>query len=338
MSHLSFANNSDSQECPPFRVLSLDGGGVRGVCSAVYLSELEKQVGSPLHQYFDLICGTSAGGIIAISLALEIPMDRVLDMFQNKADEVFNRKLPGKNKFCAMLADVLYSNEPFHSNLQDLVGAKSKIGDAKCRLCIPAVNMTTGKAVVFKTRHDTYLKYDYLLPAWKVAAATSAAPIYFKPVTIPGRGKFVDGGLWANTPASIGILEGLRLKKSLDDIELLAIGTGSSTFQRSADHGKGILSRIIQKRKDGLMGWNTDLVKLTMNVQTDREENFMKFMLEDRYCRVQFPLPQVGFELDSVHDVEALSEIAFEEAKCSVHEISQRFLTTKATPFTPEPF
>lgn len=64
----------------------------------------------------------------------------------------------------------------------------------------------------------------------------------------------------------------------------------------------------------------------------------MKFMLEDRYCRVQFPLPQVGFELDSVHDVEALSEIAFEEAKCSVHEISQRFLTTKATPFTPEPF
>ena len=219
-----------------------------------------------------------------------------------------------------------------------MLGSDTKIGDAKCRLCIPAVNITTGRVTVFKTRHADDLERDHRLEAWRVAAATSAAPIYFSPVLIPDYGEIVDGGLWANTPASVGILEGLRLGKDLKEIDLLSIGTGNWTFRRSAKQRQGWLNRVFGHAKDGLLGWGTDLVALSMHVQTDRGENFMKYLLgDDRHRRVQFQLHSSSFALDAVDEAETLTQIALEESKRSAYDIRKRFLDVEADPFKPYP-
>lgn len=331
------ARSLGAQKNQRFRVLALDGGGIRGVCIATYLSQLEEKVDGRLYEYFDLICGTSIGGIIALAIALDIPTSRVEDMFRKESDTIFRRKHPRRKKCYAMLRDSLYCNEKLHHTLRKLLGSKTEIGDAKCRLCIPAVNITTGRVTVFKTRHADDLERDYKLKAWHVAAATSAAPIYFNPVSIPNGGEYVDGGLWANTPALIGILEGLRLNRDLQEIELLSIGTGDSGFHRDASRRHGWLKRIFLGSKDGLLGWGKDLVDLSMHAQTDSGENFAKYLLGDRHSRIQFPLHSNGSNvaLDAVEDIDKLVVVASEEAKQTAYDIRRRFLSRRVSPFTP---
>lgn len=336
---ISGACGLSAQENQCFRILALDGGGIRGVCTAVYLAQLEDEIDGHLYEYFDLVCGTSIGGIIGIAVALDVPMSKVKNMFLKEASAVFHRKHPRRGKFHAMLCDSLYCSERLHRTIQKLLGSESKIGDAKCRLCIPAVNITTGRVTVFKTRHADDLERDYKLKAWHVAAATSAAPIYFRPVSIPDCGEYVDGGLWANTPALVGILEGLRLKKDLREIDLLSIGTGDLGFHRDVSRRHGWLKRKFLGSRHGLLGWGMDLVDLPMHAQTDSGENFAEFLLKDRHFRIQFPLQKIGknVPLDAIDDVEKLVRIASEEAKQTAYNIRKRFLNRKVCPFTPCP-
>lgn len=197
-----------------FRILALDGGGVRGACTAAFLTRLEDGLDAPIARYFDLICGTSTGGILALGLATEHPAAELLELYQARADVLFRRRYPWLPKLAAMAVDSLYLNEGLHAELRDVLGSETTLGSAVTRVCVPAMNVTTGRATVFKTRHMADLERDHLLPMWRVAAATAAAPIYFDPVEIPGCGHYVDGGLWANTPATVGILEAIRLGTS----------------------------------------------------------------------------------------------------------------------------
>ncbi|MDE2835383.1 MAG: CBASS cGAMP-activated phospholipase [Bacteroidota bacterium] len=319
-----------------FRILALDGGGVRGVCTAAYLARLEEIAGSPVRRFFDLICGTSAGGIIAIAIALDVPAKEIFSLFRNKTDDIFSRRHPKSMRLYAALRDSLYRSGPFHGVLRDVLGSETKLGAARCRLCIPAVNIATGRVTVFKTRHEAYLVRDYLLKAWQIAAATSAAPIYFSPFRLRGVGEYVDGGIWANCPTVVAITEALRMDFNLDAIDLLSIGTGSSFFQRSVT--QTWLHRLTPFGSNGLLGWNTDLVTLSMQAQTDSGENVMNQLLgESGHLRIQFSLPDRGFDLDATDKVGRLSEIAHEEAKASAESTARRFLNSETDPFVPVP-
>ena len=317
-----------------FRVLALDGGGVRGACTAAYLVRLEERLDAPLAQYFDLICGTSTGGILALGLATGHPAAELLDLYRTRAGVLFRRRHPWLPKPVAMAVDSLYRSDGLHAELRGVLGADTVLGDAATRVCVPAMNVTTGRATVFKTRHMADLERDHLLPAWLVAAATSAAPVYFDPVEVPGCGHYVDGGLWANTPATVGILEALRLGHALADVDLLSIGTGAARFHRSVATGG---RRFRSGGHHGLVGWGTDVVDLSMHAQTDRAENFMHYLLGASHCRVQFPLPEGSFDLDAVGQVETLVQMASEEAKRSARDVRRRFLDAPVAPFTPIP-
>ena len=318
-----------------FRILALDGGGVRGACTAAFLTRLEDGLDAPIARYFDLICGTSTGGILALGLATEHPAAELLELYQARADVLFRRRYPWLPKLAAMAVDSLYLNEGLHAELRDVLGSETTLGSAVTRVCVPAMNVTTGRATVFKTRHMADLERDHLLPMWRVAAATAAAPIYFDPVEIPGCGHYVDGGLWANTPATVGILEAIRLGYELDEVELLSVGTGAARFHRGVATGGG--PRFRRGGHHGLAGWGTDVVDLSMHAQTDRAENFMHYLLGGRHRRVQFPLPDGSFDLDAVDQVGTLVQMAFEEAKRSAREVRRRFLTEPVSPFVPLP-
>lgn len=321
---------AEARPSGPFRVLSLDGGGVRGVCTAAYLAHVEAAVGEPLYRFFDLICGTSTGGLIALALAQGTPASEILELYRERSAALFSRRHPRLPRKAAMFAGSLYESAPLHAELRRVLGDDVRIGASKTRVCVPAVNISTGKVVVFKTRHHARLHRDHLLPAWKVAAATSAAPVFFDPFRIDGVGLLVDGGLWANTPATVGIIEALDQGYTLGDVELLSIGTGAAGFHRAGAGGT-------RRARYGLAWWGAGLVDLSMHAQTDRAENDMHLLLGERHTRIQFALPDGTFELDDVSRVGLLADLASEQERRSGHAVRERFFADTVTPFIPLP-
>lgn len=241
-------------EQKPFRILSIDGGGIRGIIPARFLCELESHAGklkgetARLCDYFDLICGTSTGGIIAIGLALGMPAGDILDLYRKNAQRIFGQSniLYNLMRGIRMLTHAKHSNKGLAEVLEEAFVPYSsdgvtRLGHAKTRLVVPAYSAAQGKPVVFKTSHHTELTRDYQVPAYRVALATSAAPTYFSAQTfsysdvVTGRNStitnLVDGGVFANNPALIGLTEALSIGIELPQIKLLSIGTGSENFR-----------------------------------------------------------------------------------------------------------
>jgi predicted acylesterase/phospholipase RssA len=323
----------DSLPGRPFRVLALHGGGVHGVATAAFLADIEGRTDRPIRQYFDLITGTSTGALIALSLSRDIPAADITRFYAERAPALFDRRLPFLPKLGAQLFTPLYRSVSLYSELRDVLGEDARLGDAKCRLCIPATNISSGKAVVFKTRHHEDFERDHILKMWRVAAATAAAPMYFRPAKIPGRGWFVDGGLWANAPIEVGVAEGLKLGYALDEIDVLSIGTGNRAY-----HKDGAPHKFLGAMRHGLVGWGSDLMRLTMRTQTQRARNLTSYLLpERRLTHVDFQLPEGVGGLDAVRDVDTLANRARAVAKCEGKTIRETFFAAPAPSFTPIP-
>jgi len=182
----------------PFRILSLDGGGIMGAFSASALATFERVTGHRVVEHFDLIAGTSTGGIIAIGLAMGASADELCSFYTWK-DPRSSRPWIGRKT-----ASLGSSPDPPALLVHRAQTGDSKrcgerlLGEARTRLVIPAFDINTGKIYVFKTPHHRDYLHHADLPAVDAALATSAAPTYFPAHTIAGRGTFVDGGLWAN--------------------------------------------------------------------------------------------------------------------------------------------
>lgn len=324
---------------PPsrFKVLSLDGGGIRGISPAAYLSYVEERLELPIYRYFDLITGTSTGGLIALALACGIPAQEIETLYREKGRLIFTPRLRLPGKLLPRLTGSHYRGKPLYRELKRVFGKDTPLGEAQCRVCIPALNITTGRVKVFKTRHRAEFERDYLLPMWRVAAATSAAPTFFPPVRFPSTGEYyIDGGLWANAPSVVGAAEGMKLGIPPENIHVLSIGTGKKAYYKDGTPGKGLLGRF----RFGVLGWGRDLVQLVMRAQSQRATNLAGGYLlpEDNHTRVEFELPPGGdFGLDAVHQTDVLAARAHDKAKNTAYEVRQTFLQAEAQPFEPIP-
>ena len=313
----------NSSDC--FQVLVLHGGGIHGVASAVYLRDLEERSGSRAREHFDLLVGTSTGGIIALALSLGIPAREIETLYRKRRDEIFSRRLPLVPQKIAQFVGSLYDNEPLCRLLREILGSETQIDEAKCPVCIPAINITTGRNVVFKTRHRPEYERDHALKMWRVAAATAAAPVYFPPVEIPDRGWFVDGGLWANAPIEVGIAEARQLGHSLDHIEILSIGTGQKSYYRDGEP-----HRIFHNGRHGIFGWGQDLVDLVMRAQSQRSRNLARYLLaENQVEHIDFPLHDDAGGIDAVGEADTFAERAQTEAKKSGRDVRTRFFRSE---------
>jgi uncharacterized protein len=140
-----------------FQILSLSGGGYLGLYSACILTQLEDQSGIPLGRRFDLICGTSIGGILALGLAHEVPAADMQRAFEEHGEEIFSSRAPPRSRLGCfidlgrMVFGAKYRAEPLEKVIIDILGGQTTLGQAKHRVLIPAVNMTTGTPQVFKT-------------------------------------------------------------------------------------------------------------------------------------------------------------------------------------------
>jgi predicted acylesterase/phospholipase RssA len=232
----------------PFRVLCLDGGGMRGIYTAAFLERLLDQYRRirgeahlDLGGGFDLIAGTSTGAIIACAAAIGRPMSDLVKLYWDWGSKIFPERITGrKAKLIARIAKggsiVRAGDAALREALTAELGKITMLDVYRRRgisLSIPTVAMSTHRAWVFKktkasgVRDDNYKLVDICL-------ASSAAPIYRSLAAIKNPDSkheqievFADGGLWANNPVMVGMLDALMNADEGQPIEIFSLGTCS---------------------------------------------------------------------------------------------------------------
>jgi len=208
-----------------FRILSIDGGGIKGLYTSSLLKELEETYGS-LGEHFDLITGTSTGAIIASAIAFNIPMEKVCKLYEEKGNLIFpNDFHPFIKNAYRNLRQVFwggkYDSKELKNALESVFG-DNVLGDSNKLLCIPSFNLSHNRTSVFKKPHSK-LKRDQKTKIVDVLLASSAAPTYF-PIHSIDDELYIDGGIWANNPGMVGFMEAIRFfNKEKKEISILSI-------------------------------------------------------------------------------------------------------------------
>lgn len=213
------------------RILAIDGGGVRGAVPASFLANLEAKCNARVVDRFDLIAGTSTGGIIALGLAMGMSASEIVEFYRLLAPKVFGRAKARR------LFSAKYSSEPLRAELARVFGDRL-LGEAATRLLIPAYDSKRQQLHVFKTAHHPRLQTDCSERVVDVALATAAAPSYFPTHSIAFGPTLADGGLWANNPAGAAAVEAMSLLGwQGDEVRVLSLGCGGSPFEIPDDAG-----------------------------------------------------------------------------------------------------
>jgi patatin-like phospholipase/acyl hydrolase len=223
-----------------FTILALDGGGVRGLFSAAVLARLEADHGVRIVDHFDLIAGTSTGGIIALGLGAGMTPAEIVELYVNGKDTIFppaRRRLYRKP---AVLLRTKYRPNGLAAVVADAFG-DTLMCDSTVPLVVPSFDLGQRAVHLFKTPHNERLARDWRVRMADVAMATTAAPTYFPAFELPDdHVRLVDGGVWANNPSTVGVTEAVSLMgQQLENIRLLNIGTATSTAIRSRGLDQG---------------------------------------------------------------------------------------------------
>lgn len=294
----------------PFRILSLAGGGYLGLYTAAVLAGLEARAAEPLARRFDLIAGTSVGGLLALALAFEVPVARIVSLFRERGSEIFSaRSLPTSRvgRLLDLTRSVLgpkYSGEALRKALDEIFDGR-RLADAKHDLVVPAVNVSLSQTKVFKTPHADRSTGDERVLAVDVAMATSAAPAYFPSVKV-GRHLYADGGIFAVAPDQVALHEAEHfLGVDLARVQMLSVGTATAGY-RPAD---GV------DADDGAVGWLSEgrLILTTVSVQQQHVESMLEDRLGARYQRIDAEWPSdagLGIDVATPESADVLMHMA----------------------------
>lgn len=287
-------------------ILSLSGGGYRGLYSARVLDLLEQRAGKPIGQCFDLIAGTSIGGIIGLAVAFEVPMSVVVDAFKSKGKKIF----PRRRAMCGLIGS-RYKFGPVGELVDKIIPSEAKLADARHALVVPVLNLTLGKGQLMKTRHNAAWDRDVHYSARQVAMATSAAPIYF-PIAKFSNQLFSDGGLFANAPDLVALHEAnyfLGVKDS--DVRMMSIGTAAPEYAmpHSTNVNKGV-ARWLKPTK-------FPLIQVILTAQERLALQIAQHRLGGNYLRVDARVPHGSIRdlgLDKVSAASTDTLLAFAQS------------------------
>lgn len=316
----------------PFRILSLDGGGIKGTFTAAVLAALEKQTGRRLLDHFDLIAGTSTGGILAIGLGLGFRAEDLLNFYLERGAEIFpSAGVKAKFGWLRQLLGPKHSHEALRNAVAAILGSRT-FGESLRPLVIPTYDAVAGRIYIMKTPHGSRFHHDAPAPAVDVALATAAAPTYYEAAAFKTHGgaSYVDGGVWANCPAMVGVTEAIAfLGAKPGAIDVLSIGTTSSPFN------------IAAKRKAGVLRWNAGIIELMFEAQAEAARA-QAGLIAGNLHRIDFKGTKGQFSLDKA-DRQTLEDlastgrgVAVEKEHCEA--VANRFLNGRhAAPFVPTP-
>jgi uncharacterized protein len=295
-----------------FRILSLDGGGIRGLLSILLLQRLIEESAIPdLIDRVDLFAGTSTGGLIALGLAAEIPLAKIRNLYLREGPKIFSENFRGQFRDIGNLFRPQYSNRELKKVLGEIFGDR-KLGDLKGRVMIPAFELDNQKNKQPGEARRWKAKIFHNLPNHEadeerlvrdVALYTCSAPTYF-----PVADGFIDGGVYANNPSLCAIAQALdrrwRHRPRLGEIRLLSIGSGQRlAYLAGDDHHWGVVQ------------WGANIIPiLTESSQETTDFQCRQLLGDSQYCRIQ-PIFQEDYRMDSVDRMPEIIDFALK----SVH-------------------
>ena len=293
-------------------ILSVDGGGIRGIIPAIILTEIEKQVKKPIHLIFDVMVGTSTGGIIVQALntpavdsdgntVAKYTAQDLRDLYVNHGDQIFGSRF--KNKFSANgMLRPKYSSKGLKEMTHNLFG-DTRLSDSLGNVVLTGFEIGRYREILFSSclaqsdEGENFFMRD-------VAIATSSAPTYFKPMQLRDMAgnlyTVIDGGVIANNPAMIGLTMAEQMFPHAKEFKVLSIGTGQVI--KTVSYRK-------MKRKGGI-GWINPLVDIIMSGSSSLVHREMQIVLPDilvargiyerRYFRLQ---PIISREFCEMNDI-----------------------------------
>lgn len=339
------------------RILSIDGGGIRGIIPAMVLAEIEERTGVPTAENFDLIAGTSTGGILALGLSIpdnegnpQFTAADLANIYTERGEEIFNQDQREGNDLEALVAairdllafiewvpgvgdriepirellphlegltDERYSNEGLRRVLRDQLGTAT-LGDALTRTMVTTYDMQSRRPIFLRS----WEPIDEDVQMSDAALATSAAPTFFEPVqlTIGEQARtLIDGGIFVNTPTVSAYAEAIGIFPGETDFFVLSLGTGESTQQLDYEDAVNW----------GKLEWLPELLECMFDGMSDATDNQMERLLGENYIRLQGDLDPGNEAMDnaSAENIEDLEELAQEMiALPMVDEICDRLV------------
>lgn len=329
-----------------FRILSIDGGGIRGIIPAMVLAEIERRTGKPVCELFDLIAGTSTGGILALGLTKPRPDDLsrpqyaakdLLRLYETEGHRIFSTSLLHRMFSLGNILDKKYLSEPFDEVLAEFFG-EAKLSEALTPVIIPSYEIELRTAFFFKSQNakgkttppgKKREDYDFLMR--DVARATSSAPTYFEPELIregllpecinkegaddapveEDAYTLIDGGTYANNPAMCAVAEAIsatKFKCNLSDLFMVSLGTGEQKRPINYREAKGW----------GVLGWAQPILSVVFHGVSDTVNYQTNLILNEqggrkRHHRLQIQLDKGnGISLDDTRPaaIQFLKEVA----------------------------
>lgn len=290
------------------RILSIDGGGVRGLIPALLVAEIEHRTGRPIHESFDLVAGTSAGGQIALALTAPAASggprwtaaafaDHVTSLY----GQVFDHPSMGLLSALRTLTQEKYPAARLESALAEVLG-ETMLSEALVEVLVTSYEVESASPHFF-TRQAAREGDDHTMAF--VARATSAAPTYFEPATVTtqsGRRTFIDGGVFANNPTVCAFAHAMSLGDDEDGMTVVSLGTGAISEQWAFD----------EVRDWGLANWIRPVLDITSHGANAAIDWQMRSILPaGRYFRLSPEMSDGRSSLDdaSPETVEALADV-----------------------------
>lgn len=320
-----FTNPNTFKPYGRFQILSLDGGGIKGIFSAAVLANVEEDLRTSVVKHFDLIAGTSTGGIIALGLGLGLTPRQLLDFYVDEGPKIF------KPWFGIRSLQHWFRRKYSSKKLQKALQAhfqERPFGQSTKRLVIPSFSLGEDTTYLFRTPHLEKLRRDFRVPAWQVGMATSAAPTYFPSARHVARQRLIDGGVWANNPAMVALVEAHgQLKVPMDQIHLCSLGTSDEVCHRRKGLDRG-----------GKLSWGrgnaaVDVILRGQSIGVNNQVN--AFLGKDHVLRLDPKVAAAVFSLDGVKGADDLIAKAAFHSREFVQEFSNRFKPHTATQYIP---
>jgi len=298
-----------------FSVLAIDGGGIRGAIPARVLEEIETKMGRPICELFDVVAGTSTGGIIALGLTKPEGATRrpayaasdLLALYTEDGDKIFPDSIGRKILSLDGLANDRYPIGPLEALLKEKFG-ETKLSDALTELVIPSYDLSGPGPFFFKRTYARDQTHTWDVDMWRVARATSAAPTYFDPAGLPefeheGDHALIDGGVFANNPAVSAYAEALSLYPTGVEIQVVSVGTGAPVAKKPGEEGSPISYQEAQHW--GLAKWARPLLHVVLDgvaktVDYELTQLCQQGNGQPRYFRLESSLPTASAAMDDV--------------------------------------
>jgi predicted acylesterase/phospholipase RssA len=308
------------------RVLALDGGGLRGIFSAALLARWEADFNTSIVEHFDLITGSSTGGIIALGLGLGLSPLQLVDLYAANAASIFPPRSRRMRSRIGWLVRPRYDATALRDVLAVELGDRT-LGESAVPVASPSYDLINDDVHLFRTPHHPDLRRDWRVPAIDVALAASAAPTYLPAHRLDSY-RLVDGGVWANNPTLLGVVEAIdRLDAPPRIIRVLSVGTTTEVKHRSSRLERG-----------GLWSWRRDALDVVLRGQSLAATNHARLLVgRPNVTRVDVQIPAGLHALDQVdrRDLLARADAASRTASPQVSEFMSH-TPAKYTPFYPE--